>query len=262
MNEKVIIKKDDYERYTIPFSLNYFLPKARKKYIWEELEKQHPCFSEDCCYFYKDKIGKKGVFSDVIVMGKAKLAEYKGKCKKLYMEDKESKKFLPFSLFEKRGGKRIFLAVLLICCIVSVYVIAKSGKKINKENEYLEIVEENKIMEEGTGINIVEEQPIIEEVGTVNFLSNDCLAGQYKAESNVEVSYVDVKSKGGSAKNQANSFQHTVDKKINESDLNFINGKKIGEINYIDGKKVVFYKNNNGKIVKSEVINEENMLEN
>lgn len=77
-NRKYIeLKKEDFERYKIPISLGNWLPKNRKKYIWGELEKRHPCFSDDFSFFSKEKLSKKGLYSDVFVVAKAKLGVIK-----------------------------------------------------------------------------------------------------------------------------------------------------------------------------------------
>ena len=70
------LRKEDFDRYIIPLPLSKIAGKSRKKYLFSELEKRHPCFSNEFCFDSKLILGKKGFLSDVIVMNKMKLAGY------------------------------------------------------------------------------------------------------------------------------------------------------------------------------------------
>ena len=75
-----VIKKKDFEKYSIllPFVAAY--GKHRKQYLCAELEKVHPCFSDEFCFDSSvKKITRKGFSTDVFVMNKATLAEYEQK---------------------------------------------------------------------------------------------------------------------------------------------------------------------------------------
>ena len=74
-----IIKKRDFEKYEIVIPFSSILGKRKKQYLCSELEKLHPCFSDEYIFdsFFK-KFCRKGLFSDVYVMSKYKLAEYEG----------------------------------------------------------------------------------------------------------------------------------------------------------------------------------------
>lgn len=81
MNQKTnVIKKNDYEKYEILIPFSNVAGKKEKQYLCAELEKRHPCFSDE---YEFDKvlkrITKKGLYSDVLVINKHKLAEYEGK---------------------------------------------------------------------------------------------------------------------------------------------------------------------------------------
>ena len=41
------VKKSDYENYSINLPFKFLLGKRRKKFIFKELEKLHPCFSDE-----------------------------------------------------------------------------------------------------------------------------------------------------------------------------------------------------------------------
>ena len=76
----VLIKKSDYEKYRIILPYRFLFGKRRQNYLSAELEKLHPCFSDEFC-FDPDFIGltRKGLSADVMVMHKYKLAEYENR---------------------------------------------------------------------------------------------------------------------------------------------------------------------------------------
>ena len=76
------INKSDCEKYQIIFPYRFLFGRRRENYLCSELEKLHPCFSDEFsfdsgfCSFTR-----KGIRSDVVVIHKNKLAEYEGKRK-------------------------------------------------------------------------------------------------------------------------------------------------------------------------------------
>lgn len=80
MQNNNVIKKRDYERYEILIPFSHFAGKRRKVFLYSELEKMHPCFSDEFTFDSAvKKIEKKGICEDVFVMNKYKLAEYESK---------------------------------------------------------------------------------------------------------------------------------------------------------------------------------------
>lgn len=75
----LMIKKADYEKYQLVLPYRFLFGKRRKNYLSAELEKLHPCFSEEYSFdsdFYR--LTKKGIAGEVMVIHKYKLAEYEG----------------------------------------------------------------------------------------------------------------------------------------------------------------------------------------
>ena len=74
------IKKKDYEKYSLILPYRFLFGKRRNSYLNSELEKLHPCFSDEFC-FDPDfgRPTRKGVSAEVLVMHKYKLAEYEGR---------------------------------------------------------------------------------------------------------------------------------------------------------------------------------------
>lgn len=79
MTKSSVVRKSDYEFYSIPVPLKMSVGKKKRKFLYAELEKRHPCFSGSYTFDYVTKIKKNGLESDVVVLDKLKLAEYKRK---------------------------------------------------------------------------------------------------------------------------------------------------------------------------------------
>lgn len=128
---KVVLENNDFEKYTIPISLGNWFPKAKNKYIWGELEKRHPCFSNEFCFFSKDKLSKKGIVSDVFVIEKRKINNLQKTIAKkgLIIGGKNIIK----------ANKKIFLITILICVFLLIIasIIFIELKKNIKDTEPL-----------------------------------------------------------------------------------------------------------------------------
>lgn len=86
--KKNIILRKDYDFYTIHLPFFIFLKRQKNQFINAQLEKLHPCYSDEFCFKSNLKFDKKGFKTDVIVMNKFLLAEYKNRFpnKKLFLE--------------------------------------------------------------------------------------------------------------------------------------------------------------------------------
>ncbi len=77
---KQIIQKKDFESYEIILPFSAIAGKRRKQYLCSELEKMHPCFSDEFAFDSAvKKISRKGLCAEVVVMNKYRLAEYEDK---------------------------------------------------------------------------------------------------------------------------------------------------------------------------------------
>lgn len=134
MNKRMILKKD-YEHYSfqIPFSIIFH--NKKNNYICSELEKRQPCFSDDYCFDSKLKLKRNGFVSDVFVMNKSQLMEYKknNPLGEFGFRFENDKKFYGF-VSKKVWGLILGLFVLLISYI---FFSVSKGKFSNPENEII-----------------------------------------------------------------------------------------------------------------------------
>lgn len=141
MKNSIVIKKNDYERYKIPVSIVSLFPKAYKTFLWDELEKRHPCFSEKFCYSAKNHFSSHGVFSDVVVMEKTKLAEYKNQLsfpKKLVIDGPKKTRVFENTKIKILFFVFIFITFLIIGFIYNSQKVNKKIETINNENDFME----------------------------------------------------------------------------------------------------------------------------
>ncbi len=152
-----VLRKRDFEKYEIEIPFIYALGKRRVKFLSSELEKMHPCFSDE---FTIDsaikKITRKGLLEDIYVMNKFKLAEY------------ERKRSLTGAGFftEEKHGPRLFVAKkwkLTLCGIIFCLLLALTGAVcgVLAGNS---VVTTNDEISDVSGNIVREEAPLVAEV--------------------------------------------------------------------------------------------------
>ena len=93
-----VVNKNDYELYLMNVPLTLF-GKKRRQFIKRELEKVHPCFSEQFSFDSKRCIRKGKIQTLIAVMDKVKVLEYKrNKAAGLHLEGVKTA-----ALFEGKG---------------------------------------------------------------------------------------------------------------------------------------------------------------
>lgn len=120
MQKNNVIQKRDFERYEVVIPFSHLAGKRRKQFLCSELEKMHPCFSDEFAFDSTiKKISRKGILQDVFVMNKYKLAEY---------ERTRSVAGSGFLLETDKQGRRLFVGkkwkllvgVILFCLIIGL----------------------------------------------------------------------------------------------------------------------------------------------
>ena len=174
MNDKsCVIKRNDYEQYSIKLPLNFLIGKKRNKYIFRELEKMHPCFSDDCCFDSKLLYKNWKFFANVLVMNKLTLANYKFENPKGKFRTEEKRFRTIFD--DKKQVNVLSIFAGLFCLFVLgmiLYVYGNDSKQkeveIKNEKEDFEGIEN--LAERGDVIKRVFD--VVEKTnGTITYLS-------------------------------------------------------------------------------------------
>lgn len=131
----------DYDFYSFSFPLSAFPRVKRNKYIYSQLEKIHPCFSDNCCFDYKFRLEKKGIKADVVVMQKYTLAEYKNSKRRIVIPERKRTVFFAGIKLESIMAVTAFIIVLGL--ILSGFVLVKK-QKIGNDKSMLQIKETEK----------------------------------------------------------------------------------------------------------------------
>ena len=77
MQKSNVIKKNDFEKYELEIPFISMAGKKHRQFVCSELEKRHPCFSDEFAFdSVVKRISRKGLSEDVYVVNKYKLAEY------------------------------------------------------------------------------------------------------------------------------------------------------------------------------------------
>lgn len=140
---RIVIKKNDYEKYQLVLPYSCLAGRKRQLFIYSELEKLHPCFSDEFSFDTKLKsFSKKGISSEVMVIHKYKLAEYEARrVSSEKMIDRacgtgflaESCKRQRFFV-DKKVKRRLCLGLSLIL-LFFLFTSLVIGTKIEKGNE-------------------------------------------------------------------------------------------------------------------------------
>ena len=130
----------DYDFYTIPFPFSAIKKTQRNKFLYSELGKLHPCFSDDCCFDSRLRLEKNGIKADVVVMQKYKLAQYKSRGKKIYVEERKAQSFF---CKDYRKTYLLFTAVVIVSLFLIILVRIIFVKSAKTDQQNLESVSAN-----------------------------------------------------------------------------------------------------------------------
>lgn len=121
-NNPKLCRTQDYDFYSIPLPVKMLTKKKRDKYLYSELTKYHPCFTDSCCYDSKLTLSKRGFTADVVVMQKYMLAEYKGRNKQKSVHIKECR-FFPFFYSGTISGGWLFMILVILAVSAAAGII-------------------------------------------------------------------------------------------------------------------------------------------
>lgn len=138
--KKNTILRKDYDFYTIQLPFFVFLKRQKNQFINAQLEKLHPGYSDEFCFKSNLKLDKKGFRTDIIVMNKFLLAEYKNRFpnKKLFLEGLRK----TYQNYEIKKNY-IFLGILILFLLGLFFLLKTKSETKIAEIDYQKI-EENK----------------------------------------------------------------------------------------------------------------------
>ena len=163
MQKNNVLKECDFEKYEIVLPYKFCFGRNKNLFLCSELEKRHPCFSDEFCFDVRVKnFSKNGLCSDVFVINKMKLAEYEGK-----------RRFSGSGFYTGKKGGRVFrgrkrrLLILIYFLIAGaiggmVYKFLTGTTGERKGDPRLEQIIEDSSDEFSTGgeLPVVEEQSL------------------------------------------------------------------------------------------------------
>lgn len=220
-NRKSVVKESDYETYWIPIPFGSFLGKQKNKFLYGELEKRHPCFSDDYLFCSKTFLKNRKLESKVFVMDKMKLAEYKLQNPKGQFVSEDKRKIPLF--YQSQHGKKFGILILFVILIV-MFSFFQTVK--NKKNHTLE---NNSIVE--TVIELEEEKITLPD--NFNFVLNDeceCLFEIINSNKSA------IKSFFWEYSNFYERFDVSVNSVFPEVVLDSLPESKISNVNYYENK--------------------------
>jgi hypothetical protein len=116
------IEECDYEQYCFVLPSGNRIGRNRKRYVREQLEKQHPCYSDTCCYDLKYTLVNKKLAARVVVMEKSVLARYRltnnGKtlfCKN-HLTNRDEK------VFQKNARLLLYMPALILPILIPAFL--------------------------------------------------------------------------------------------------------------------------------------------
>lgn len=133
----------DYDFYIIPFPLKVLPKEQGIKYLYSELSKLHPCFSDDCCFDYHLRLEKSGLKADVVVMQKIRLAELRNQKNqtRIYIEER---KYDSFFKGDKKAWKLIAFFVLAALLILILSLCLIKNNNATAAGEIVPVVQDEK----------------------------------------------------------------------------------------------------------------------
>lgn len=129
-----VLEKDYYEFFNFAVPVKVLLTGKNKQYLYGELGKLYPCFSEASCFDYRLKFGRKGFSADVVVTEKFILAEYfkNNRSKKIWIPEIKKNCFVKKMIVNKELWI-VSALFLLLGIIYGSRLLVKSRKTITAE---------------------------------------------------------------------------------------------------------------------------------
>jgi hypothetical protein len=121
------INEYDYEQYCFLLPSGSRFGKNKNRFIREQLAKQHPCYSDSCCYDFKYELLRGKIAARVVVMEKSVLARYRMNKKGKNLVIKNVHTSREERVFQ--SGARFFAYIPALLLLVLVPAFLPRGEK-------------------------------------------------------------------------------------------------------------------------------------
>ena len=125
-NNSSFCKPQEYDFYSISVPAALIMKNKRNRFLYSELVKRHPCFSDSCSFDSKLKLTKSGFMADVVVMENFRLADYKTRNAKrpVFVTERKGAAF-----FAGNRMKKMVVAAAAVLCLLLVITASGLFKK-------------------------------------------------------------------------------------------------------------------------------------
>ena len=237
---KNLLRESDYEKYQLVLPYRFLFGRRRQRFIYSELEKMHPCFSDEFCFDSNvRKFSRKGLVSDVLVIHKFTLAEYETR-----RDASGNGFFVSFCkhhrFFKDGKVKQLFLvkALIVVCVLFCVFFSMAGSGFWRKQNTQKEIIAE------------AEPVSVVEETDNQRFLIEQLFSGMRRIGGRILV-----------FRWECNANYESLDAKVKEAFPEDISSLELddlnmGAVNYENGAPVIQFsvlgRNTAGNIYSSQ----------
>jgi hypothetical protein len=116
------IDERDYEQYWFLLPQGSRFGKNKNRFIREQLAKQHPCYSESCCYDFKYALLRGKLAARIVVMEKSVLARYRMSKKDKNLVIKNARTSRDERVFQNNARFLAYIPALLLLILIPAFL--------------------------------------------------------------------------------------------------------------------------------------------
>jgi hypothetical protein len=124
------IDEHDYEQYCFLLPAGSRFGKTKNRFIREQMAKQHPCYSESCCYDFKYTLLHGKIAARIVVMEKSVLARYRMNKKDKKFVIKNARTSRDERVFQNNAHFLTYIPVLLLLVLIPAF-LPRNEKQFN-----------------------------------------------------------------------------------------------------------------------------------
>jgi hypothetical protein len=127
--EAMYIDERDYEQYCFLLPAGSRFGKNKNRFIREQMTKQHPCYSESCCYDFKYTLLRGKLAARIVVMEKSVLACYRMNRKDKNLVIKNARTSRDERVFQSSARFLAYIPILLLLVLLPAF-LPRSEKQL------------------------------------------------------------------------------------------------------------------------------------